>query len=93
MKMQIHVNSRYLLLFAAAVSLLFSIAWPGRAAAMFLAGPSLTTVEKMTIETQWRHRHHQLRRHSRQQADDEHRDKHHDQGIDNGARKREHMPR
>jgi hypothetical protein len=40
-------------------------------------------IEKVTIEAQWRHRHHQLRRRSRQQLEDEHRPR--DRGNQSGT--------
>ena len=74
--MRPHINSRNVSLYAAAVSVLFLTVWPDRVLAMFFAKPGPIIVERMTIEAQWRHRHHQLRRRSRQQSNDEERSKH-----------------
>jgi hypothetical protein len=72
-KMLLQISSREVWLCAAAVSAFFLSAWPGRAQAMSPAKPATIIVEKMTFEAQWRHRHHQLRRRSRQQLNDEQR--------------------
>jgi hypothetical protein len=70
------MTSKEILVFTAVVSAAFLAAWHDRAQAMPLARPGAIVVEKMTIEAQWRHRHHQLRRHSRQQLNDDHRPRH-----------------
>ncbi len=69
------MTSKEILFFTAVVSAFFS-AWHNRAQAMPLTKPGTIVVEKMTIEAQWRHRHHQLRRHSRQQPNYDHRPAH-----------------
>jgi len=65
--------SKEALVFTAVVGAVFLAAWHDHAQALPLIKPGPIVVEKMTIEAQWRHRHHQLRRHSRQQQNDEHR--------------------
>jgi hypothetical protein len=75
-KMQLQITSREIWLYAATVSAFFLSAWPDRAQAMSLAKPGTIIVEQVTIEAQWRHRHHQLRRRSRQQLNDEQRPRH-----------------
>jgi hypothetical protein len=74
--MRPHINSRVVSLYAAAISVFLLAIWPDRVQAMLLAKPGPIIVEKMTIEAQWRHRHHQLRRRSRQQPKDEQRSRH-----------------
>jgi hypothetical protein len=64
-----------MLLFTAAISSLFLATSNDRARAMPLSRPGTMVVEKITIEVQWRHRHHQLRRHSRRQLNQDHRPK------------------
>ena len=59
--------SKEALVFTAVVGAVFLAAWHDHAQALPLIKPGPIVVEKMTIEAQWRHRHHQLRRHSRQQ--------------------------
>jgi hypothetical protein len=75
-KMQLQISSREVWLYAAAASAFFLSAWPDCTQAMSPAKPSTIIVEQMTIEAQWRHRHHQLRRRSRQQLNDEQRPRH-----------------
>jgi hypothetical protein len=70
------MTSKVILFFTAIVSAFFLAAWHDRAQAMSFTKPSTIVVEKITIEAQWRHRHHQLRRHSRQQPKYDHRPKH-----------------
>ncbi|SDS75684.1 hypothetical protein [Bradyrhizobium canariense] len=70
------MNSNEILFFMAAVSSVFLATSNDCAQAMPLTRPGTLVVEKITIEVQWRHRHHQLRRHSRQQLNDNHRPKH-----------------
>jgi hypothetical protein len=74
--MRLQISSSDVWLYAAAVGAFFLSAWPDRAQPMSLAKPDTIIVEQMTIEAQWRHRHHQLRRHSRQQLNYDHRPKH-----------------
>jgi hypothetical protein len=68
----LHINSRNAWLYAAAVGAIF-LAKVDDARAMSPVKPGTIIDEKMTIEAQWRHRHHQLRRRSRQQLNDEQR--------------------
>jgi hypothetical protein len=77
-KMRLQVGSREVWLCAAAVSAFLLSAWPDRAQAMSPAPPGTIIVERITIEVQWRHRHHQLRRRSRQQLNHEQRPMHRD---------------
>jgi hypothetical protein len=70
------MTSKGLLLFTAVVSALLLAAWHDCAQAMPLAKPGTIVVERIAIEAQWRHRHHQLRRHSRQQLNYDHRPRH-----------------
>jgi hypothetical protein len=74
--MRLQISSSKVWFYAATVSAFFLSAWPDRAQAMSPAKPGEIIVEKMTIEAQWRHRHHQLRRRSRQQLKDEQRPRH-----------------
>jgi hypothetical protein len=74
--MRPHINSTDVSLYAAAISVFLLAFWPHRIQAMFFARPGPIIVEKMTIDAQWRHRHHQLRRRSRQQSNDERRSRH-----------------
>jgi hypothetical protein len=67
------MTSKEILFFTAVVSAFFPLGII-RAQAMPLTKPIV--VEKMTIEAQWRHRHHQLRRHSRQQPNYDHQPAH-----------------
>jgi hypothetical protein len=69
------MTSKDILFFTVVVSALFP-AWHNRAQAMPLTQPGTIVIEKITIEAQWRHRHHQLRRHSRQRPNYDHRSKH-----------------
>jgi hypothetical protein len=66
------MTSKEISLFAAAVSTFFIATSHDRTQAMPLTRPTTIVVEKIAIEAQWRHRHHQLRRQSRQQLNDEH---------------------
>jgi hypothetical protein len=74
--MRPHINSRDVSLYAAAIGVFLLAIWSDRVQAMFLAGLGPIVVEKTTIEAQWRHRHHQLRRRSRQQPNDQQRSRH-----------------
>jgi hypothetical protein len=67
------MTSKEISFFTAAVGTLFLATLHDRTQAMALTKPNTIVVEKIAIEAQWRHRHHQLRRQSRQQLDDEHR--------------------
>jgi hypothetical protein len=64
------MTSKEISFFAAVVSTFFLAAWHDLAQAMPLTKPNTIGVEKIAIEAQWRHRHHQLRRQSRQQLND-----------------------
>jgi hypothetical protein len=68
--------SKEILLFTAVVGAFPLAAWHDCAQAMPLTKPGTIVVERTTIEAQWRHRHHQLRRHSRQQLNYGHRPRH-----------------
>jgi hypothetical protein len=70
------MTSKEILFFTAVVSAFAHATWHDSAQAMPLTKPGTIVVEKITIEAQWRHRHHQLRRHSRQQLNYDHRPKH-----------------
>jgi len=70
------MTSKEILFFTAVVGWSFLTAWQDRAQAVPLTKTGAIVVEKIVIEAQWRHRHHQLRRHSRQQLNDDHRPKH-----------------
>jgi hypothetical protein len=70
------MTSKEILFFTAVVSSSFFTAWHDRAQAVPLTKTGAIVVEKITVEAQWRHRHHILRRHSRQQLNDGHRPKH-----------------
>jgi hypothetical protein len=69
------MTSKEILFFTVIVGA-FIPAWQNRAHAMPLTKPGTIVVEKMTIEAQWRHRHHQLRRHGRQQPNYDNRPAH-----------------
>jgi hypothetical protein len=70
------MTSKEILFFTAVVSAFFLATWHDRAQAVPLAKPGTIVVGKITIEAQWRHRHHQLRRHGRQQLNYDHRPRH-----------------
>jgi hypothetical protein len=72
-RIEIKMTSKKISFFMALVSTFFLAAWHDLTQAMPLTRPNTIVVEKMAIEALWRHRHHQLRRQSRQQPNDEHR--------------------
>jgi hypothetical protein len=61
------MTSKEILFFTVVIGAFFLATWHDRAQAMPLTKSGTIVVERLTIEAQWRHRHHQLRRHSRQQ--------------------------
>lgn len=69
------MTSNQMLFFTAAVSSLFLATASDCARAMPLGTPGTYVFEKITIEVQWRHRHHQLRRHDRRQLNHDQRPK------------------
>jgi hypothetical protein len=60
--------SKQRLFFATVAGVFFLAAGHDRAQAVPFAKPGTIVVEKIMLEAQWRHRHHQLRRRSRQQS-------------------------
>jgi hypothetical protein len=66
------MTSKEISFFTAIVGTFFLATWHDLTQAMPLTRPNTIVVEKIAIEAQWRHRHHQLRRQSRQQLNDEH---------------------
>jgi hypothetical protein len=70
------MTSKEILFLSAVVGPSFLTAWHDPAQAVPLAMTGTIVVERITTEAQWRHRHHQLRRHSRQQLNDGHRPEH-----------------
>jgi hypothetical protein len=82
------MTSKAILFFTVVACSSFLTAWHGRAQAVPLTRTAMIVVEKITTEVQWRHRHHQLRRHGRQQLNDDDRPKHRgDQAGTSRARK------
>jgi hypothetical protein len=67
------MTSKEISFFTTAVGTFFLAIWHDRTQAMPLTKPNTIVAEKIAIEAQWRHRHHQLRRQSRQQLNDDHR--------------------
>jgi hypothetical protein len=67
------MTAKQILFFTTVVSATFLATWQDRAQAIPLTRPGTIFVENITIEAQWRHRHHQLRRRSRQQLNYDHR--------------------
>jgi hypothetical protein len=67
------MTSKETLFVTAVASAVFLATWHDRAQTMPLTQIGTIAIEKITIEAQWRHRHHQLRRHSRQQLNYDHR--------------------
>jgi hypothetical protein len=78
------MTSNQISFFTAAIGLLFLTTSNDGAQAMVLNRPGTIVVEKMAIEVQWRHRHHQLRRQSRRQPDHDHRPKRRGDQADSG---------